>query len=285
MTGTGVPSWLTCANRKLVLLAPPSARIPTFGAADYDPEIYDLLIAEMQRLRGSAYLEDGAIQDSDLTPDGRHISSVDEKAWHVLLIDADGQVSGCARYLSHPHDASFSDLVIHHSALARDPRWGGKLRRAVDLDVALARNRGISYVEVGGWALHKSVRCTREALRIALATYALARNLGGCIGISTVTVRHCSANILQKIGGHMLEFAGVPMPYYYDPQYQCDMAMLRFESNQPSGRYENWIEHLRQQLMAVPIFYKPAIHESDAHSFQPLAQDWHPMAQDMLAFA
>jgi hypothetical protein len=280
MVTRGVPSWLTCGNRKLVLLAPQLTRMPkVFGGAEYDPEVYDLLLAGMQRLRGSTYLEDGAIQSADLTADGRHISPFDAKAWHVLSVDPSGQVSGCARYLAHASDASFSDLAIDHSALARDPRWGGPLRRAVELDVALARRRGVSYVEVGGWALDKAARCTREVLRIALATYALSRNLGGCIGASTVTVRHCSAAILQKIGGHILEFAGIPMPYYYDPQYRCDMAMLRFESNQPSERYESWIEVLRGQLTAAPVFSKPVIHD------EYNASAWQPLAQDMFAFA
>ncbi len=279
MFGRSVHSWLTCGSRKLMLLAPESITKPNnFGAAESDPKLYDRLLANMQRLRGSTYLEDGAVSPDDLTADGRHISPADAQAWHVLSVDPCGSVRGCARYLSHGNRVSFSDLVIRNSALAEHPLWGARLREAVEDDVAIARRRRVSYVEVGGWALHKTARCTREALRIALATYALSRNLGGCIGISTVTVRHCSAAILQKIGGRFLEFAGSPLPLYYDPQYRCDMAMLRFDSNETNPRYESCMEELRVQFSAVPVLYKPLIHE-------PAPGAWQFAPEGMLACA
>ena len=249
------PSWISAASRELVLLAPEGS-VATFGSPRYDGVEYSSLLHEMQRLRGQVYLADGAIRHSDLTSDGRHVSALDEKAWHVLTVDQGGTVRGCARYLPHDPDHSFADLVVHNSALARDRNWGKYLRLSVEADLALARSRSMDYVEVGGWALDSCVRSTSEALRIALSTYALSRWLGGCIGISTVTVRHCSATILQKIGGCLLEFAGVPLPLYFDPQYGCEMAMLRFESHAPNPRYENWIEGLRAQLRHVPVVCK-----------------------------
>src|SRR5258708_7492050 len=236
MIGRSVHSWLTCGNRKLVLLAPEAAAMPdNFGSAEYDPKLYDRLLTNMQRLRGTTYLEDGAVSQDELTADGRHVSPADAQAWHVLSVDPSGNVRGCARYLSHGNRVSFSDLVVINSALAGHPVWGNKLRQAIETDISLARRRRISYVEVGGWALHRTARCTREALRIALATYALSRNLGGCIGISTVTVRHCSAAILQKIGGRVLRFAGPACPPYYGPQYPRAhySAPFSFHQTQP----------------------------------------------------
>jgi len=66
---------------------------------------------------------------------------VDERAWHVLAVEAGGHVRGCVRYLAHDPDVSFSDLVIRNSALAQNLDWRGKLRRAVEADVALATFR------------------------------------------------------------------------------------------------------------------------------------------------
>src|SRR5258708_5426990 len=279
MIGRSVHSWLTCGNRKLVLLAPEAAAMPdNFGSVEHDAKLYDRLLANMQRLRGATYLEDGAVSQDELTADGRHVSPADEQAWHVLSVDPSGNVRGCARYLSHGNRVSFSDLVVINSALAGHPVWGNKLRQAIETDISLARRRRISYVEVGGWALHRTARCTREALRIALATYALSRNLGGCIGISTVTVRHCSAAILQKIGGRVLEFAGAALPLYYDPQYRCEMAMLRFDSNETNPRYESCMEELRLQFAEVPVLYKPAVRE-------PAPGAWQFVGQDALACA
>ena len=96
MIARGVHSWLTCGNRKLVLLAPESVATPhNFGSAEYAPQLYDRLLAKLQRLRGTAYLEDGAVEPNELTADGRHVSPVDGEAWHVLSVSSGGQVEPC----------------------------------------------------------------------------------------------------------------------------------------------------------------------------------------------
>ena len=213
------------------------------------------MLARLQRLRGCAYLEDGAICQEDLTPDGRHISPIDEQAWHVLSVESGGVVRGCARYLAHDPSVAFPKLLVSNSALAKADEWGPRLREAVEIDMAAARDEGLAYAEVGGWAIDKSLRCSTEAARIALSTYALARRLGGCVGITTATVRHHSAAALQKIGGDLLAWNGSPLPYYFDPQYRCEMAILRFRSDRPTPRFEPWIRCLEIQMRTVPIIY------------------------------
>lgn len=251
------PSWLTSGTRRLILLAPEGAVAPeAFSSPVYDPDLYDELLAGMQRLRGSTYASDGAIRPSDLTEDGRHLSPADRKAWHVLVTDSGNDVCGCARYLAYDNNISFDDLNLKTSALAQDSEWGPLLRLAVENEIALARDLKVAYAEVGGWALHDRIRFSSEALRIALTTYALSRTLGGSIGISTVTVRHCSSAILQRIGGAVLSFAGRRLPLYYDPQYQCEMSILRFEAHQANPRYETSIENLRAQMDMVPVVAK-----------------------------
>lgn len=260
------PSWLTQGTRKLVLLPPKGTTVPdVFRCLAYDPHLYNQLLENMQRLRGSAYLRDGAVQSSDLTRDGRHISEADERGWHILSVESNGEVSGCARYLAYDNRVSYSDLMITNSALAEDPEWREPLRRAVESEIELARKLGVAYVEVGGWALDDRVRFTSEALRIALATYALSRNLGGCIGISTVTVRHCSSTILQRIGGAVLSLNGTALPLYYDAQYQCDMTILRFDASELNPRYEPALQHLRGQLRNVSVVAdaSPEVYISD----------------------
>ncbi len=55
--------------REQMILAPRSARIPdTFGKVQYQPALYDMFLADMQRLRGRAYVKDGAIQPHLLRP-------------------------------------------------------------------------------------------------------------------------------------------------------------------------------------------------------------------------
>ncbi len=270
-----VPDWLISSCRALVILAPRESTVADrLDSGRLGSGLYDTMLARLQRLRGCAYLEDGAICQEDLTPDGRHISPVDEQAWHVLSVESGGVVRGCARYLAHDPRVAFPKLLVSHSALAKADEWGWRLRAAVEIDLAAARDEGVAYAEVGGWAIDKSLRCGTEAARIALSTYALSRRLGGCVGITTATVRHHSAAALQKIGGSLLAWNGNPLPYYFDPQYRCEMAILRFRSDHATPRFEPWIRCLEIQMRTVPIIYScersvpPSLIDRKA-SFQP----------------
>jgi len=239
---------------RLVLLAPPTARIPdSFARVETSSYRHKRLLLGAQRLRGKVYMEDGAIRESEVSRDGRHRHPADERAWHLLSLDGHGDVCGCSRYIAHPNTVAFSQLGVRRAALARSREWGTTLRTAIDSEVAQARRRGLAYVEVGGWALDSSMRRTAEAVRIALATYSLARVLGGCIGITTATRRHCSAAILRRIGGRRVQVDKVEIPPYYDPQYECEMELLRFDSGEPNPRFESWIEDLRSYLTATLV--------------------------------
>jgi hypothetical protein len=152
----------------------------------------------------------------------------------------------------------FTQLGVSKAALAQCELWEQKLRWAVEADLMLARKRNHTYVEVGGWALHQEVRGSNEALRIALGAYALARNLGGCIGVTTATVRHCSSSILRRIGGQSLTAGGEELPSYHDPNYRCEMNVLRFDSNLPNPRYEAWIEQIRDEIWTAPLICRTA---------------------------
>jgi hypothetical protein len=90
-------------------------------------------------------------------------------------------------------------------------------------------------------------------LRIALGMFSVARLMGGCIGVTTATERHCSSSILRRIGGSSLNTKGVEIPRYFDPRYDCQMEILRFDSSRPNPRFERWIEELRRYLSAVPV--------------------------------
>jgi hypothetical protein len=237
----------------LVLLAPQGARVAdSFNSVSNNLREHQRLLISLQKLRGELYLADGAIQNWQLSPGGRHRQSSDEHAWHVVAVNHDGEVFGCSRYTPYSN-ATFSRLGVRKSPLALSAEWSLPFREAIESDLALAKHHSIDFVEVGGWALAPEYRCSAEALRIALATYSLARLLGGCIGIGTVTRRHCSASILRRIGGQSLNSKGLELPRYFDPQYGCDMEVLRFDSSRPNPRYEPWIRDLGHYLQSVPV--------------------------------
>jgi hypothetical protein len=214
---------------------------------------HDDLLAEMQRFRGRVYLSDGAIAASELTPDGRHKLAIDQHSWHLLTMDSSGQVCGCLRYLEEKRATRFDQLWIRQAALARCPIWGSKFRRAVETEMARARQKCLGFGEVGGWAVAESRRWTTDPLRMVLGACGLFRVLGGCIGLATATVRHGSSAILRRVGLNPLTTDGLAMPSYYDPHYGCQMEALRFDSDSPNPKYAKTIEELGVLLETVPV--------------------------------
>jgi hypothetical protein len=50
--------------------------------------------------------------------------------------------------------------------------------------------------------------------------------------------------MLKRMGGRPLSVAGVTLPAYFDPDYGCEMEILRFDSRAPSDRYRRHVERL-----------------------------------------
>jgi hypothetical protein len=254
---------IVAKTQQLVLLAPEYSRIPTtFLDVGIDYDRHQELLAEMQRMRGRLYLHDGAIEPWELSTDGRHQTPADEESWHLLALDSDGHVCGCARYREHCPADPYSKLSVAASPLANSSIWESHLYSAVSSEIALARSLDFAFVEVGGWALTDEFRSSPEAIKIALSAYSLARTLGGCIGITTATVRHSSASILRRIGGQMLQSGGVEIPTYFDPRYKCQMVILRFDSSAPNPRYSMWVDELEACLPFTQVLSPPPLAES-----------------------
>lgn len=240
-------------DERLVLLAPP-ADVPTFfHDVDTNPLRHQMLKREMQKLRGSIYLEDGAVQQEQLSKDGLHETPEDDRSWHLLTVDARDRVTGCAWYLEHRGPVRVDDLRVRHCPLARMKTWRDTLWKGVESELARARKEYLRYAEVGGWAVSKESRCTSEGLLLALAGYSLGQIGGGALGITTATVRHCSSTILRRLGGSPLEAAGAVIPPYYDPKYRCQMEILRFDSRRPSAKYAGLIDVLREKMADVRV--------------------------------
>jgi hypothetical protein len=88
---------------------------------------------------------------------------------------------------------------------------------------------------------------------MVLSTYALTQELGGTIGLSSATQRHDSASILRRMGGRALDLQGAQLPSYYDPQYECEMEILRFYSWAPNPRYGIWIDEVKAHLRNAQV--------------------------------
>jgi hypothetical protein len=248
-----IPSRDGRLRRRLVLLAPDRRHTNSFPQSKVDSSLHQRLLADAQRLRGKIYLEDGAIQPSQVSSDGRHVQPADDNSWHLLTLDERGRVAACTRYRPHCNTAAFSQLAVSSSPIAQSNKWGRAFRSAVEAELALARKRRLSFAEVGGWVTSEALRGTTEAVRMVLTAYGLAGILGGTLGVSTVTTRHKSSSILRRIGLGSLCSRGAELPPYYDPHYDCDMEILRFDSERPNPRYQTWIDECRAYLETAPV--------------------------------
>jgi hypothetical protein len=256
---------IAAIEERLILLAPSAATVGEgFCNVTFDQRLHAERVREMQRLRGSIYLEDGAIERRQLSTDGLHRTPEDEKSWHLLMLGGDGRISACAWYLEHPNTTSIQSLRVRNCPLAATDDGREMLHAAVEAEIARARQDGLRYAEVGGWAVSKHCRCTSEGLLLALGAYSLGRRLGGALGITTATVRHSSSTILRRLGGSNLEVGRTVVPSYFDPKYNCEMELLRFDSRRPNAKYTGLIELLRERLTNVSVIASDALVPSSA---------------------
>jgi hypothetical protein len=222
-----------------------------------DASYHARLVREMQALRGRVYLADGAVDNTQLTRDGLHKTAEDDISWHMLTLDERQRVTGCAWYLQHDDSVRPHHLRVRHCPLAVMAAWRDKLWKSVESEIVRARQECLRYAEVGGWAVSERSRRTSEGLLLALAGYSLGRMCGECLGITTATVRHCSASILRRLGGAPLSIDGTTMPSYYDPRYKCEMEILRFDSRRPNSKYASLVEVLREKMASVRVIALP----------------------------
>jgi hypothetical protein len=243
----------------MVLLAPPNATgQEVFRNVEVDDQLRTALLRQMQRLRGDIYLKDSAISSQQLIG-GRHETPEDEKSWHLLILDRFHQVTACIRYQEHDRDASVDQLRARTCPLAEDAGWSEQFFDAVGGELARARREGMRFAEVGGWAVAPQHRCTADALLLVLVGYGLTSLWGGALMLSTATVRHASSTILRRLGGTPLSSASGPLPAYFDPHYNCEMELLRFDSRSPATRFASLIESLRVQLSMVQVVASHAL--------------------------
>lgn len=245
---------ITTLEKRLILVAPPSADVPAhFTNVTADSGEHSRLVQEMQRLRGSIYVDDGAVLPAELAMGGLHITPEDRKSWHLLIRNGQGKVSSCAWYMEHDGATSFHNLRVRSCPLGEDLAVRPKFLRAVHAELSRAREERLRFAEVGGWAVAKECRCTSEGLMLALAAYSLGRALGGAIGLTTATVRHSSSTILRRLGGAYLHADGAALPGYFDPRYDCQMELLRFDSRKPNPKYATLIERIQDRLASVHV--------------------------------
>jgi hypothetical protein len=249
----------TNTSTRLVLLAPPSKKLKKSPGATVWA---DSLLADTQRMRGAVYLSDGAIRKSDLTPDGRHEQDADYRSWHLLSVDQNLRVHGCLRLLMHFPDqdskpgVGLNSYLVAQSPALLQPQHGLELRRLIAHEIRLAAEQKVPFIEVGGWAVSEEHRRSGEAIWLVLSCFAFGRQFGQTRGLCTATVRHQSAAILKKIGGQRWMSHQQPdqnLSAYFDPEYGCDMELLRFQAFGVNPRFEPMLPKAEKLLVEADV--------------------------------
>jgi len=249
-----IESSIAAIEQQLVLVAPPQASFDdAFKNVSNDSAENTRLIHEMQTLRGAIYLDEGNVKRRELTADGRHVTAEDDKSWHLLMTDEAGHVRSCALYILHEDASSIQDLRLRHCPLVKRAASRTQVKVAVESEIDRARRANLRFAELGGWAISKERRGTPEGLMMALATYGLSRMLGGALGITTANVAHSCSSILRRLGGAYLEFEGAPIASYFDPRYNTEIDLLKFDSRAPSPKYAELIELVMGKLAKVSV--------------------------------
>jgi hypothetical protein len=250
---------LDSVARRLVVLAPQKGHVSkVLPHTQSDPDRHASFLAELQRLRGSVYSQDGAIRPDQLTADGRHETPDDERSWHIAMLNEKGQLGGCIWYLEHRGRPTVDQLRAGKSAIAHDDEWRDKLKIAIDSETARARREGIGYAEVGGWAVAEDSHFA-DCLLLILGVYSLSQMIGGALVVATATARHSSAGILRRMGGSPLTAEDFVIPPYFDPQYTCEMEMLRFDTRRPGAKFEGLVRLMRERFSGIPVLSHRAL--------------------------
>ena len=273
---------IAAVSDRIVFVAPSTAAVSEpFDHIDVDAGRHERLVHDVQRMRGSIYVKDGALQPHQLTADGRHQTPEDETSWHMLLLDKHQRITACALYLEHDYnDVAFDQLRARHCPLTNEPKWRPTVERAIEAELDRARSEQLHYAELGGWAVSEDSRGTAGPLALALAVYGFSRRAGGALGITTATFRHCSATILKRLGGARFEVGGVTLPPYYDSRYQCMMEMLKFDSRRPNPKYLSLIDQVRDALARITVVARPSAVETESsyHLFTPMVHTFERRA-------
>ena len=237
-----------------MILAPGNAVLPAVFRRIYrDQRSYNRMLSHMQQMRGRIAVEEGAVRKKDLGPGHRHVMAGDENSWHLIRMDENEKVMGCARILVHSEQANFGSLRVSRTPLANSPEWKNPLRFAVEQDIKTARSSEMTVVEPGGWVVDEQLRGGSDAVAIALSAFAWSQLIGGCLAYVTATVKHRSSAILRRLGGSSLHYQGTALPRYYDPEYNCEMEILRLETRSLNSRFESSMAPLRALLAHSPV--------------------------------
>jgi hypothetical protein len=237
-------------DRRLLVLPPRGLGAPAGLNSNYiQGTDYARSISDIQRFREAVYVRDRVLSVSTLDSCSHDQAGSDYKSWHFVIATGAGEICGCIRMQFYPPTADLSTLHLH-ACLSRAPADRVEhLHAGVQSFRQTAYNAGLRFGEVGGWAVSEEFRRSSTSILLPITVWAMCRILGDASILATATTRHQSAAILQRIGGFVLPYNGIPVDGYFDSYFGCEMEILGFDSRQPSAKYAELVAETRRFMV------------------------------------
>jgi len=236
---------------QLVLLAPPESK-PTFGKHVRDDARHAHLLGQACRLRGQAYVSDGAIPESDLNDRGEFYLPIDDQSWHILIVGDHSEVVSAVRLTELPLSIRARRGRIPHirSSLSRssdhiDRLWEAERFLAFSA-VRSGRSRPNFFV-ASGWASREA-----QGAEVALAAWALTRRSNCSSALAIASERHDAYRQLMRTGAKPIRPASEGT-LYYDPHYGCKVALLGFMVFNEADRLKRIVTRMADGLDSTPV--------------------------------
>ncbi|WP_266368041.1 hypothetical protein [Tellurirhabdus rosea] len=209
---------------------------------------YESTIDEIQRFRGRIYVQDEALPPTALDLTGRHRSTLDYRAWHLVTRNPQGLTMGVMRvpfYVAGtPVDEFGFAKVLERMNRTEQIFYKTTIQQFID-ESAQAGYTAVG--EPGGWAVDKALCNRQTGLNLALATFALHRLQGRTVAVATATVKHHAADLLKMLGAFN-PFEGTGHARFYDPFFRCEMEFLFVYAEKVAERFEGVVVKLMDHL-------------------------------------
>lgn len=244
-------------SHRLKFLAPPGSE-PGFGTSKLDASRWQTLFTRACKVRGEAYIADGAISSDELDSNGSFQLPIDKNSWHVILVDDDDEVSATLRMTMLPLDAQKRKGSL--------PHVGASLRRGASdhcksmlvaerflsgLELAYGTER-TNFMIVGGWATDPQKAPANAGAELALSVWAVARHMEAAGALCVASERHDAHGQLIRTGAVPIRAVG-SQSLYFDAAYGCRVGLLGFRVFQERKTLKRVVDHLADRIMESEV--------------------------------
>ncbi|MEY4530425.1 MAG: hypothetical protein RLZZ156_1146 [Deinococcota bacterium] len=248
-------------DNHFLLLAPANARIPkVFSRVEENVQAHETWRTKLQQLRGKVFLEDGAIKESHLDEQGRHISKLDINSWHFLVMSPEEQIRGVMRTQIWYYDDRLPELC--------ELNLYGLLERMQDLELrqkfttALNNtmhqpNDNTCFMEVSALAVDAASQGFTIGSMLGISGYSIGNIVDAYVAFGAGTDRHHTARFYHKLGGISFRDSSNPevvLPPFFDTGYNCQMDIMAFFKDQPTPAIKEMITIVEEKLCAAQVY-------------------------------